>query len=134
MTQADLLALLEAHDLRATRPRVSVARLIFADGKDRHVTAEWVAGELEKDNEQVALATVYNTLHNFVAAGLMRQVSSVGKNTIVFDTNTGAHHHFYNETTGELTDVAADAAELKSLPKPPKGTSITGVDLVIRIR
>ena len=134
MTQADLLSLLDKHDLRATRPRISVARLLFADGKDRHVTAEWVAGELENDNEQVALATVYNTLHSFVAAGLMRQVNGVGQNTIIFDTNTGPHHHFLNEATGALTDVAIDAVELKSLPTPPDGMEISGVDLIIRVR
>lgn len=134
MTMPDLLALLDAHDLRATRPRVSTARLIFADGKDRHVTAEWVAERLSGAGEKVALATVYNTLHSFVAAGLMWQVSGVGKNTIIFDTNTSPHHHFLNETTGALTDVAIDTVELKSLPTPPKGTQISGVDLVIRVR
>ena len=134
MTKVNLPKLLEDHGLRATRPRLSAARLIFADGRDRHVTAEWVAEKLSTAGERVALATVYNTLHTFVEAGLMRQVSGVGKSTIIFDTNTQPHHHFFNEKTGVLTDVEAKGLVENALPKPPKGTQITAVDLVIRVR
>ena len=45
---------------------------------------------------RVSLATVYNTLHQFTRAGLLRQVT-VDANRAYFDTNTSDHQHFLFE-------------------------------------
>ena len=45
---------------------------------------------------KVSLATVYNTLHQFTQAGLLRQVV-VDAARSYFDTNTGDHQHFFLE-------------------------------------
>src|SRR5262249_50100811 len=58
--------------LRPTRQRVALARLLFDSG-DRHVTAEQLHGEALAASIRVSLATVYNTLHHFTSAGLMRE-------------------------------------------------------------
>ncbi len=125
---------LEAQGLRITRPRASMARILFADGSDRHVTAEWLAEELDRQGQPVALATVYNTLHSFVKSGALREVRGASANTIVFDTNTADHHHFYDEATGELTDIPASALSIEGLPGTPDGKMISGLDLIIRLR
>ena len=57
--------------LRLTRPRLALARLLF-DGGDRHITAEQLHGEATAASISVSLATVYNVLHQFTAAGLLR--------------------------------------------------------------
>ena len=66
-------ARLKAAGLRPTRQRIELARLLFT-GQDRHVTAESLAEEGVKAGARVSLATIYNTLHQFQAAGLLRQV------------------------------------------------------------
>ena len=132
--KCDPVELLNGAGLRATQPRVCVARVLFGDGKDRHVTAEWVADQLSVAGENIVLASVYNTLHAFVAAGFLREVRGAECGVTIFDTNTTPHHHFYNEKTKKLTDIPAEAVKLLKLPTPPKGAKTVGCDVVIRVR
>ena len=85
--------------MRPTRQRVALARLLF-DGCDRHVTAEVLHEEAQSRKVPVSLATVYNTLHQFTEAGLLREVAVEGAKTY-FDTNTSNHYHFFCETFGQ---------------------------------
>ena len=84
--------------LRPTRQRVELAGLLFT-GRDRHVTAESLHDEVARPGMKVSLATVYNTLHQFTQAGLLRQVI-VDAARSYFDTNTGDHQHFFLEDEG----------------------------------
>jgi Fur family iron response transcriptional regulator len=127
----DLRQRLRDAGLRPTRQREELAGLLFRDG-DRHVTAEVLHREAFQDGIQVSLATVYNTLHQFTQAGLLREVV-VDSGRAYFDTNTGPHHHFFNTESQDLTDIPADSVAVGSLPRPPAGTKIEGVDVVIRI-
>ena len=122
---------LKSVGLRPTRQRLALAKLLF-EGGDRHVTAESLHGEAENNRMRVSLATVYNTLHQFTAAGLLREVV-VAPGRSYFDTNRHDHHHFYHETTGELTDIPGDEVALSSLPTVPSGRRIARVDVVIRL-
>ena len=81
----------------------------------------------------VSLATVYNTLHQFTAAGLLREVPLDGSKTY-FDTNVSDHHHFFLEDDNIMFDVPEEALTLDTLPEPPPGTEISRVDVVIRLR
>jgi Fur family iron response transcriptional regulator len=118
--------------LRPTRQRVSLAQLLF-DVPDRHVTAEQLHGEAVAAAIRVSLATVYNTLHQFTAAGLMREVV-VESGRSYFDTNIDDHHHFFCESTGRLQDIPGELVRVGELPKPPAGAEIRRVDVIIRIR
>src|SRR5436309_12059527 len=118
--------------LRPTRQRVALARLLF-DGGDRHVSAEQLHGEAVAAAIRVSLATVYNTLHQFTAAGLMREVV-VEPARSYFDTNTENHHHFFCESTGLLQDIPGELVSVAQLPQPPAGAEIRRVDVIIRIR
>jgi Fur family transcriptional regulator, iron response regulator len=122
---------LRAAGLRPTRQRLALARLLF-DGGDRHVTAEQLHGEALARAIAVSLATVYNTLHQFTAAGLLREVV-VEPGRSYFDTNTLDHHHFFCESTGRLQDIPGEMVMLGQLPQPPSGTAIRRVDVVIRV-
>ena len=128
----DPLVRLRAAGLRPTRQRRQLANLLFRNG-DRHVTAEILHQEAEDSGCHVSLATVYNTLHQFTAAGLLRQVV-VDSARNYFDTNTGPHQHFYNEEEGHLTDISGDAITVSGLPKPPDGMAVASVDVVVRLR
>jgi len=118
--------------LRPTRQRLALARLLF-EGGDRHVTAESLHEEAAVKHIPVSLATVYNTLHQFTAAGLLREVV-VEPGRSYFDTNRHDHHHFFNETTGRLMDIPGDQVSLDRLPEVPAGFSVARVEVVIRLR
>jgi Fur family iron response transcriptional regulator len=123
---------LSAVGLRPTRQRLALARLLFDSG-DRHVTAEQLHQQAVNGGVKVSLATVYNTLNQFTASGLLREVA-VDARRSYFDTNTDLHHHFFNQDTAELTDISGDAVAVSHLPAPPDGTVIDGVDVIIRVR
>jgi len=129
---SDVVARLRAAGLRPTRQRVALARLLF-DGGDRHLTAEHLHGEALACTIPVSLATVYNTLHQFTAAGLLREVV-VEPGRSYFDTNTDDHHHFFCESTGQLQDIPGELVMVGQLPAPPDGAEIRRVDVIIRIR
>ena len=89
------LELLRAAHLRPTRQRLALTRLLFEQG-ERHVTAEQLHGEAVAAVVRVSLATVYNTLHQFIEAGLLSEVvANSGRS--YFDTNVRDHHHFFFE-------------------------------------
>jgi len=117
--------------LRPTRQRLALGRLLFESG-DRHVTAEQLHAEVAGLGEHVSLATVYNTLHQFKRAGLVRELAIEGSKAY-FDTNTSNHNHFLLESTGELMDIPSDSIRVEGLPQPPEGMKITHVDVVVRL-
>lgn len=129
---SEVIDRLRAAGLRPTRQRIALARLLFDTG-DRHVTAEQVHGEAIDCEIQVSLATVYNTLHQFTGAGLLREVV-VDPGRSYFDTNTDDHHHFYHERSGELLDIPGDQIRLRDLPEPPEGRAVQRVDVIVRLK
>src|SRR5918994_5486545 len=88
--------------LRPTRQRIALASLIFSKG-DRHLSAEELHEEALRANVPVSLATVYNTLHQFTQAGMLRILAVEGAKTY-FDTNVSDHHHFFVEGDNEVID------------------------------
>ena len=128
---ANALELLRAAQLRPTRPRLALARLLFDKG-DRHITAEQLHGEALAAAVPVSLATVYNTLHQFIGAGLLREVV-VNPGRSYFDTNVREHHHFFFEDSGKLLDIPGDRIGVTNLPSPPAGTAVRRVDVIIRV-
>ena len=128
---SNALELLRAAELRPTRQRLALARLLFDKG-DRHVTAEQLHGEALQAAVPVSLATVYNTLHQFIGAALLREVV-VSPGRSYFDTNVSEHHHFYFEDSGQLVDIPGDSIGVTNLPTPPAGSAIRRVDVIIRV-
>lgn len=127
-----VLERLKTAGLRPTRQRLALAKLLF-EGGDRHVSAEQLHSEAVGDSIRVSLATVYNTLHQFTEAELLREVV-VEPGRSYFDTNTSDHHHFFHEDGGELTDIPADALDVAKLPEAPQGTKVKSVDVIIRLK
>src|SRR3954464_3167225 len=123
---------LQQAGLRPTRQRLALARLLF-DQVDRHITAEQLHAEGSAAEVQVSLATVYNTLHQFTDAGLLREVV-VEAGRSYFDTNTSDHHHFFFEGTGRLQDIPGDQIQVGDLPIAPEGTTVARVDVIVRVR
>ena len=118
--------------LRPTRQRIALADLLFAKG-DRHLSAEELHEEAIAAGVPVSLATVYNALHQFTQAGLLRILAVEGSKTY-FDTNTSDHHHFYVEGENRIFDIASGPVCVSNLPDPPEGMEIANVDIVVRLR
>lgn len=127
-----LTAVLRMAGLRPTRQRVALAELLFS-GAHRHVSAEQLHDEANAERVNVSLATIYNTLHQFREAGLLREVA-VDAARSYFDTDTSDHHHFYLEDEQRVIDIPSSAIVIQNLPEPPKGTTVTHVDVVVRVR
>ncbi len=123
---------LRAVGLRPTRQRLALASLLFGHG-NRHATAETLYDDAQEAGIKVSLATVYNTLHQFTAAGLLRQVV-VDSTRSYFDTNTADHHHFYFEDTGKIADIPNDRISAIALTELPEEMELSRVDVVVRLR
>lgn len=129
---SEILGRLRAAGLRPTRQRLALGRLLF-DAGDCHVTAENLHEQAVSTGASVSLATVYNTLHQFTKAGLLREVV-VDSSRTYFDTNVSDHHHFFHEEDGSLSDISGNSIEVTGLPQAPEGTNVARVDIVVRVR
>jgi len=129
---AILLEKLRVAGLRPTRQRLALARLLFGEGDERHVTAESLHEEAVNAGIKVSLATVYNTLHQFTEAGLLTELV-VEPSRTYFDINTKPHHHFYYADTGRLQDVPASAIDFSTFPNLPEGAALKQVHVIITL-
>jgi Fur family iron response transcriptional regulator len=118
--------------LRPTRQRVALAELLLG-GPHRHVSAEQLHLEAQDAHVNVSLATVYNTLHQFQEAGLLREVA-VDASRSYFDTDTSDHHHFYIEDEQRVIDIPPNSIVLQGLPEAPRGMMVTHVDVIVRVK
>ncbi len=121
--------------LRPTRQRVALASLIFAQG-DRHLSAEDLHEEAVVADVPVSLATVYNTLHQFTEAGMLRIIAVEGSKTY-FDTNISDHQYFFLEGENVVFDIPhgpEGQPTVANLPTAPEGMEIVNVDIIVRLR
>ena len=132
LTTSEIEKLLDKAELRQTKQRTQLAKMLF-QAENRHFTAEQLHKEARTAGGTISLATIYNTLHQFRTAGLLRQVI-VEPGKVYFDTNTEPHHHFYIENDGELLDVERSEIEISTLPEIPKDCAIQETDVIIRLR
>ncbi len=127
----DVAEMLKSAGLRPTRQRMLLGSLLFGKGH-RHASAEMLHAEAVSSGEHVSLATVYNTLHQFCAAGLIRELAIEGSKAY-FDTNTSNHSHFYFEEEGRLMDIPNEFIRVAGVPEPPAGLEIKHIDVVVRL-
>ena len=130
--QYDCRDLLRQAGLRPTRQRMMLGEFLFSNG-GRHVTADMIYTEAATANMPISRATVYNTLNQFTEAGLLRQIGIDGTKSF-FDTNPGAHHHFFVDHEDRLLDVPAPGVEIDRLPEPLPGYEISRIDVVLHLR
>lgn len=133
-TSVDVTAIsnvLKRERIGATPQRVRIACVLFA--RSQHLSADQVLALVNEHGKRVSKATVYNTLKLFVERGLVRQVI-VDPDRIYYDSNTGVHHHFYNEDTGQLSDFSVEKVSISGMPALPPDTVHAGVDVIVRVR
>ena len=134
MKKIDILKKLRSSGLRPTKQRVEIAKFLFEREKTFHFTVESLNKTLTKRlATKIALATIYNTVHAFKAAGHLSEVEVRG-NKSYFDTNVSNHHHFYDSETAELIDINANDIVIQKIPKAPNGKKIKNVEVFINLK
>ena len=134
MKHIEILNKLRSSGLRPTKQRVEIAKFLFDREKTIHFTVESLNKLLlKRTSTKFALATVYNTVHAFKAAGHLNEIEVRGKKTY-FDTNVSNHHHFYDNDTSELIDINAKDVVIQKLPKAPNGKKIKNIEVFINLK
>ena len=125
---------LRSSNLRPTKQRLKICQFLFDRKKTFHFTVETLNKKINKDGiTKVSLATIYNTVEAFTKAGYLKEILT-SKSKSYFDTNIKSHHHFYDESTKELTDIDYNQVQLSRVPIPPKGKKIKNLEVVIRVQ
>src|SRR6202049_1008265 len=121
----DVKAMLRTVGLRPTRQRMALGWILFSKG-GRHLTAEMLYEEATRAKVPVSLATIYNTLHQFTEAGLLRQVAIDGSKGY-FDINASGPYHFFIEGEDAVLDIPGAEVLVGKVPTPPEGYEIARV-------
>ena len=119
--------------LRPTKQRVKICEILFNREKTFHFTINDLAKKISEDlNEKISLATVYNTVHAFQKKGYLKEIS-INSDKSYFDTNTSAHHHFYDEDTHELIDCHENDIDTVNVKNNITGKKINSVEVLIKV-
>ena len=119
--------------LRPTKQRVKICEALFNREKTFHFTINDLVKMISEEiNEKISLATVYNTVHAFEKKGYLKQIS-INSDKSYFDTNTSAHHHFYDEDTHELIDCDENDIDTINVKKNITGKKINSVEVLVRV-
>jgi len=109
---AEVERLLRERGIQPSAQRVAVARWVL--DTDSHPSADEVWAKVRARFPMVSRATVYNTLHTLVEEGLLRElVLAEGK--VVYDPKVDPHHHFIDDDTGAIVDIAWDALKVNKV-------------------
>ena len=130
-SEAEMGELLREHGIHPTAQRVAVACVLFNRGQ--HLAAEDLFRFVKSSGARISKATVYNTLGALAKKGVIREVIA-DPSRVFYDPNVSPHHHFYDEESGELTDVDATEVAVTKLPPLPAGSELHGIDVIIRLR
>ena len=119
--------------LRPTKQRVKICEILFNREKTFHFTINDLAKKISEDlNEKISLATVYNTVHAIQKKGYLKEIA-INSDKSYFDTNTTAHHHFYDEDTHELIDCDQSNIDSIDVKNNITGKKINSVEVLIRV-
>ena len=119
--------------LRPTKQRVKICEILFMREKTFHFTINDLAKKISEDfNEKISLATVYNTVHALQKKGYLKEIA-INSDKSYFDTNTSAHHHFYDEDTPELLDCDQSNIDSINVKNNITGKKINSVEVLIKV-
>lgn len=105
-------AALSGAGVRRTPQRFFVMEHLLT--RPEHATVEELWMALNKRHARASRATVYNTVHALVEAGLVREFTLDGK-AARYDANLERHHHFVCDKCGAVEDV--DWFDIPALPR-----------------
>lgn len=117
-----LIQLFRQSGRKITPQRRAILELLVE--KDTHPTAEDIYQQLVETMPDVSRATVYNTLHELVALGVLVEVQDPGENRLRYDTCTEHHHHLFCTRCHALVDLHHDFESLQLTAEEAAGYQI----------
>jgi Fur family transcriptional regulator, iron response regulator len=128
--KSDVIKRLRDNGIQPSAQRLAVAQ--YALVTEDHPSADQVWARVKRSFPLISRATVYNTLNLFVAKGLLQPlVLAEGK--VVFDPKTDRHHHFIDDSTGDIHDVPWNLLEVKNI-QSLQGFDVRQYQVVLRGR
>ena len=119
--------------LRPTKQRLQICEVLFDTEKTFHFTINDLANKIKKQlNNQISLATVYNTVHAFEKKGYLKQIP-INSSQTYFDTNVSDHHHFYDLKEEKLIDLENSDVGPINILKKIDGKKIKSVEVLVKL-
>ena len=119
--------------LRPTKQRLQICEVLFDTEKTFHFTINELNQKIKKQiNNKISLATIYNTVHAFEKKGYLKQIP-INSSQTYFDTNTTAHHHFYDVKAEKLIDLDNKDVGPINIQKSIPGKKIKSVEVLVKL-
>jgi Fur family ferric uptake transcriptional regulator len=98
-----------ATGVRSTRQRAAIAALL--DKLDEFRSAQELHDELRRRGEGIGLTTVYRTLQQMAAAGVVDALRTDTGEAVYRRCSDGHHHHLVCRACGSTVEVQGDQVE-----------------------
>ena len=119
--------------LRPTKQRLQICEVLFDTEKTFHFTVNDLANKIKKQlNNNISLATIYNTVHAFEKKGYLKQIP-INSNQTYFDTNITDHHHFYDLKDGKLIDLENSEVGPINIKRKINGKKIKSIEVLVKL-
>ncbi len=119
--------------LRPTKQRLRICQVLFNTQKTFHFTINDLVKKIKKQiNNNISLATVYNTVRAFEKKGYLKQIS-INSSETYFDTNISNHHHFYDLKEEKLIDLKNSDVGPINIKKKINGKKIKSVEVLVKL-
>jgi Fur family ferric uptake transcriptional regulator len=129
MPSDDGAGLLRAVGLRITAPRLAV---LSAIPPGQHLDADAIARTVRTGLGRVSTQAVYDVLHAFTAAGLVRRIELPGQTAARYERRVADnHHHLVCRSCGDVTDVDCAVGDAPCLsPAVADGYAVDEAEVV----
>jgi len=104
--EASFRDLCHRNQLAVTHQRSVIYRALME--MPGHPSPEEIFARVRREVPSMSLATVYKTLHSFLHAGIVQEVSP-HRGSLRIDPNLNAHHHLVCTNCRSITDIDDDA-------------------------
>ena len=119
--------------LRPTKQRIKICEVLFETDKTFHFTVNDLTKKIHlRTDKKISVATVYNTVHAFEKKGYLKQIP-INSSQTYFDTNTTAHHHFYDVKEEKLIDLDNKDIGPINIQKSIPGKKIKSVEVLVKL-
>ncbi|MBQ7750860.1 MAG: transcriptional repressor [Bacteroidales bacterium] len=134
-SEDEFRTLLRKHNLKATRQRIAVHRVMTDLG---HASADMVSEELVRRGEtRVTVASVYNILSQLADVRIYTRRMS-GNSKMYFDVNMSRHLHLYDRENNTYRDVydeeLMDLIRSRLKKRKFKGFTVEDIDIQLIAR
>jgi Fe2+ or Zn2+ uptake regulation protein len=128
--ETDFQQLCHQKGLAVTHQRLVLYRALMQ--MTDHPNPEQIFERVRLELPSLSLATVYKTLHVFLAAGMIHEVSPF-HGSLRIESDAQHHHHFFCIQCHAITDLALDEVDTSLLKNSiPEGFLVEQISMEVR--